>query len=131
MQFILGFIGVCILFGIFIAACTGGNNQPSSNHMQENHKQPETKESAKPVDTSITKEKYDQIVQGDALTGVGGSTVASVINLMGEPSNESTSETAIDGKTYKMDVYTWMTNDFEMVAVTFTNGFVSNKSWSK
>jgi len=141
VQVVLCFIGVCILFGIFIAACSGGNNQPGGGHMQEKPKseqqqaeppkQPESKETTTPVDEGLDQAKYDQIIQGDALSGEGGSTVTEVVNLLGEPNSQTETQTDVLGQKMTMKVYTWMDSDLKTIIISFNNDHVTNKSFTK
>lgn len=88
-------------------------------------------EEAKKAET-VTKSNYDKIKQGDALTGEGGMDKASVESMFGDPESVTEMETDLGGgNKVKTETATWMTSDFEIVTVVYTNGKVSSKMWTK
>lgn len=122
----LAFIGIgfCVIVAIVGAAMGSKNNEPSTKMSSPNTQQPAT--------SKISQENFDKIKTGDAVTGDGGMSVDQVKAILGEPNNDVTSTSSINGKDYRMDSMTW-TSGLEMksITVTFINGFASSKGMMK
>ncbi len=110
---IIALVALVVIIGMF----SGGGTETTP-----------TKEKAveKPVekDNHITKENYNKIVQGDALTGDGGMTIKEVTAILGEPENTMESQAG----DMKIEDYTWTDGLLgATISISFTNGKVSNK----
>lgn len=125
-KFALYGIGVLLVIGAIMAVASEGEEQQTQKSMPVNEEKEQSKEEPK-KEESLTKENFDKIQQGDALTGEGGMTEKEVIAILGKP--ESEMETQVDET--KMKTFTWLTSDFESITVSFTNGHVSSKMWVK
>lgn len=77
----------------------------------------------------VSKENYEKITQGDALTGKGGSTYKQVVNMLGKPKTTSESEITLNGETTKTKICSWSTWDMKIITVSFTNDHVSSKTY--
>lgn len=116
--------GSLVVLGIGIGACTDTEKpaQPVEKVVEVR------KEETKPKD-GATKANYDKAVQGDSLTGEGGSSIDEVKALMGkEPTFDSVTE--VSG----MKIVSMTFNGYEtgeVLTFTFTNGKLSMKAYSK
>jgi hypothetical protein len=125
-------IGVAALVGISIATSGGEEVPNTSTETTEAVAAPAEKKEApkKEEKSSITKENYEKIVQGDSLSGKGGMSIEEVIAILGEPDDKMESQYDDgSGNTIKSENYSWHTLDFESISVQFTNGHVSHKMW--
>lgn len=139
-KIVLGAFAVLLILGVIGAIADSGESQVNSSDNPVNKQEAEaeketgeepTEEIEEEADEKaeeqgkITKEKYDQIKQGDGLTGEGGATKEEVIEVLGEP--DSTTESQVDDM--KMETMSWTTWEFTSISVTLTNGKVSSKMW--
>lgn len=77
---------------------------------------------------TLTKENYDKITQGDALSGEGGTPKEEVIKILGKP--DSSSESKVGDYSAEYLAWTSVKNGVS-ITVTITNDKVSSKSYSK
>lgn len=79
--------------------------------------------------TKVTKENYDKIVQGDVMTGEGGSSKDEVISLLGEP--QVSGENVIDSETTYENMSWSSIRGGANITVSLIGGKVSSKSFTK
>lgn len=118
----LAVVGGIVILGVGIGACTSSNEEAKPTVVKQEAPAPK-KEASK-----LTKENFDKIKQGDALTGKGGSTAEEVIASLGEPNTSGENQIG-DTKFYNM-AWTSISEGIS-ITVTLTNDHVSSKSFSK
>lgn len=129
----LAVVGGIVILGVGIGACTSSNEEAKPTGVKQ--EAPAPKETPKPVeqpkkdkDSRLTQENYDKIVQGDAISGEGGSTEEEVLAIFGEP--DSMTESEYNG--YKSKLMSWVSlKNGSSIYVTVTNGKVNSKSKMK
>jgi hypothetical protein len=120
-------IGAFIVLGIIAGIVGGGNDTPTQTtapQTEQADKPAPAKEKPKKVDRKAV---YDAIKVGDTLTGEGGDTYETVIAKMGKPDSE-TESTSGDMKMVMVDWFSLTEGNY---SVTFINGKVANKLYSK
>lgn len=123
---VAGIIGLGV-----VGSMMGGEGTETAVEPSKVESKVKTKEEPKKAET-VTKANYDLIKQGDALTGNGGMEKSQVESMFGEPESVTEMQTDLGGgNTVKTETATWMTADFEIVTVVYTNGKVSSKMWVK
>ncbi|QIQ61235.1 hypothetical protein Sam46_gp34 [Bacillus phage vB_BcM_Sam46] len=127
-KVVYGFAGL-VVAGVVIGAATGTEEaKPVQKVAEIKTEAPAAKETPKAKD-GATKANYDKAIQGDSLTGEGGSTIEEVKALMGkEPTFDSVTE--VSG----MKIVSMTFNGYEageVLTFTFTNGKLSMKAYSK
>lgn len=119
----IGFLALIVL-GVAIGIAGGGNEPAPQNTSKPATTEQPKKEKPKKVDRKAV---YDAIKVGDTLTGEGGDTYEAVIAKMGKPDSE-TESTSGDMKMVMCDWFSLTEGNY---AVTFINGKVANKLYSK
>ncbi|QGF21736.1 hypothetical protein Sam112_gp34 [Bacillus phage vB_BcM_Sam112] len=128
-KVVYGFAGL-VVAGVVIGAVTDTEEtaKPVQKVAEIKTEAPAAKEAPK-VKDGANKANYDKAVQGDSLTGEGGSTIDEVKALMGkEPTFDSVTE--VSG----MKIVSMTFNGYEtgeVLTFTFTNGKLSMKAYSK
>lgn len=132
MKKFFKWVMIVIVAIVVINIATGGEEEAAPTKSEpaaattEKAAEPK-KEEPKPADT-ITKENYDKVKAGDALTGDGGMTIEEVTALLGEKMDKTESQTG----DMKMEIITWNNGkltEMKSISVTFINGKASGKNW--
>lgn len=118
-------VGTLVVLGIIMAIAGGGDN--TSTQPTNKEKPAVAQPQAPKQSTGISKEKYDQIVSGDMVTGEGGTPAEELLTLLGKPT--STTESNLNGKVMK--TYSWIKLGTGTIVVTTTNDLVVDKIWSE
>jgi hypothetical protein len=122
-KWIIGIIVVLIVASIAF----GGEDDSTTTTTTDTSKEaPKTEAKEEKESGKVTREQFDQIVTGDALTGEGGMTIEEVEAILGK--GEKMTESSTNDMT--MEFYTWdAEGDFgATVTVDFTNGKAASKS---
>jgi len=121
-------LGTLVVAGI-IGACTNDAEPTKETAAPKVEQKQEQKKEKTP--SKISQENFEKIVQGDALTGEGGMSKDEVIAMLGKPGSSSVTKTTIGDKETTMEFTAWTSFRNGTLTVTFTDGRVSAKSFTK
>lgn len=116
-------IGSVVVLGVVIGACSAGTSDNQSSKVETKHEQPKKK------GHGVNKENFEKLVQGDGLTGEGGTSIEEAKALMNKkPSTES--ESIIMEKRQTLLSYNDLANGVG-ITLTFIEGKLSYKSYTQ
>lgn len=119
----LSVVGAVVVLGIGIGACTSSGTDQQTSNVEVKNEQP------KKQSHGVNKENFEKLVQGDGLTGEGGTSIEEAKALMNKkPSTES--ESIIMEKRQTLISYNDLANGVG-ITLTFVEGKLSYKSYTQ